>query len=334
MIDEATLSKFGIQLVDEFPHPFSDDHNDWNESYFFDWYDQEGTNAGHCRIGWHPVQKRILFWLYVFNGDEWLAIEEYRLPMSALSLNQNNQVFAYQGWGLEFNYSSTAPLQKGMLNVSGFARVISGTRQGMILPVQLKLAFNALGPAHSRGAGVVENHSAQGFSTNRYEQPIAAQLDLCIEKTNYSIAVRGERDHSWGPRPWDMEWQFLVLNNERFSLQSTVVNIPEWPEIQMGYYQTKGGEMEHLNKVEFELDFNPIQTNKAVSGSFTLSCESGREIKGRIETLTGVEIDITHTFATPQRTEYRRSLVRCYLEGEAPVIGWLECNRKPNEDNQ
>lgn len=53
MFDEHTLSQFGIALEDEYPHPYSDDHHDWNESYFFDWYDEGGDNAGHCRIGWH-----------------------------------------------------------------------------------------------------------------------------------------------------------------------------------------------------------------------------------------------------------------------------------------
>ena len=43
MIDEQTLTQFGIQLDDEFPHPFSADHGDWNESYFFDWYNKDGA---------------------------------------------------------------------------------------------------------------------------------------------------------------------------------------------------------------------------------------------------------------------------------------------------
>ncbi|MBW2941121.1 hypothetical protein [Zhongshania aquimaris] len=328
MIDEKTLTQFGIKLEDEFPHVFSEDHEDWNESYFFDWYDREGHNAGHCRIAWHPVQKRVLFWLYIFNGSEWMIIEEYRLPFSELKLNADKSVFSYSGWGLAFDYVATAALNAGKLTVSGFARVVSGHRQGLVLPVSLNLAFQALGPAHSRGAGTVENHSAEGFSTNRYEQPIAAELQLAIDADKYLIGVRGERDHSWGPRPWDMEWQFFVVNSEHFSLQSTVVNIPDWPTIQMGYYQATEKEMEHLSKVEFDLVFDAADPTKAVQGSFSLVCDSGRQISGRIETISGMEIDITHTFATPKRTEYRRSLVRCFIEGEDAVIGWLECNRQ------
>ncbi len=327
MIDEKTLTQFGIQLDDEFPHPFSEDHHDWNESYFFDWYDADGQNAGHCRIGWHPLQQRVLFWLYLFNGDEWLAIEEYRLPFSELRLNQDKQVFSYQGWGLQFNYRPGDPLQSGVLAVSGFARVLSGRRQGRVLPVNVNLAFTALGAAHSRGAGTVENHRAKGFDTNRYEQPIAAKLNLGIADQAQTLSVRGERDHSWGPRPWDMEWQFFVVNTPKFSLQSTVVNIPDWPAITMGYYQAQGGEMEHLEAVAFDLSFAPESPCRAVSGHFNLACSSGRAISGRIETISGMEIDISHTFSPPKHSEYRRSLVRCHIDGEEAAIGWFECNR-------
>ncbi|NRB41217.1 MAG: hypothetical protein HRU20_22550 [Pseudomonadales bacterium] len=328
MLAEEQLVQFGIELEDEYPHAFSEDHQDWNESYFFDWYDEQGTNAGHCRIGWHPVQKRVLFWLYLFNGSEWLVIEEFRLPFSDLQLLKDNKAFAYQGWGLEFSYDPALPLMMGMLRVKGFARVQSGKRQGMILPVQLSLNVTAQGPAHSRGGGTVENHSAEGFSTNRYEQPIRGVGQMCIDNCLTELEVRGERDHSWGPRPWDMQWQFFVVNNAQFSLQATQVNIPEWPLIKIGYFQALGESMEHLTEADFDLNYNADDPANAVSGSFTLSCDSGRVIKGRIETISGTEIDITHVYANPKRTEYRRSLIRCFFDDQNPSIGWLECNRQ------
>lgn len=332
MLDEKTLTQFGITLDDELPHAYSENHADWNESYFFDWYDELGENAGHCRIGWHPVQKRVLFWLYLFNGSEWLIIEEYRLPFSELRLGatRGDQAFSYTGWGLNFSYQPSDMLSTGTLKVSGFARVACGSRQCQVLPVQVALVFEAQGAVHSRGAGTVENHSAKGFSTNRYEQPIKADAVVNIGAEKYTLSVRGERDHSWGPRPWDMHWQFFVLNNEQFSLQCTEVHIPEWPLIQIGYFQSLGEQMDHLQKVEFNLEFNADDPMQAVSGSFNFVCESGRQIQGRMETISGMEIDITHTFAQPKRTEYRRSLVRCYIDGAKPTVGWLECNRPAN----
>jgi hypothetical protein len=334
MSTEFDVTAFGIQLDDEFHHPFSDDHPDWNESYFFDWYDASGSNAGHCRVGWHPVQQRILFWLYLYNGSEWLVIEESRLPFAALQLGGKDSpgaaknAFSYEGWGLEFKYKPQQPLRSGRLSVSGFARVLCGQRQGMIKSVELELTVTAIGPPYSRGAGAVDSHSADHFSTNRYEQPTQSQGWMVVDGEKTELTVRGERDHSWGPRPWDMGWQFFVVNNERFSLLATHVQIPEWPLITMGYYHGHGEAMEQLAETELVLDFDSNHPTQAVSGTFTLLCESGRKILGSIETISGTEIDITHTFSTPHRSEYRRSLIRCTFDDGSQSIGWLECNRE------
>ena len=40
-----------------------------------------------------------------------------------------------------------------------------------------------------------------------------------------------------------------------------------------------------------------------------------------------MEIDITHTFAPPQRSVYRRALIRAQREGGPPLLGWTESNR-------
>jgi hypothetical protein len=332
MISTEQLTKFGIQLDDEFSHRYSEAHSEWNESYFFDWYNHDGSQAGHCRVGWHPVQKRILFWLHIYNDNEWLIIEENRLPFSEMQLAKP-EVFSYEQWGLGFRYTNHSPLQSGVLEVNGFARVASGKRQGQVLPVAVHLDFQALGPAHSRGGGTVEGHSAEGFSTDRYEQPIKATANISIDDVAVNYQARGERDHSWGPRPWDMQWQFLVLNNETFSLQATEVVIPEWPLIQIGYYNELGMEMEHIESMQFDLNFDHDNPLKPVQGGFSLQCENGRELKATLESISGSEIDITHAFNPPKRTEYRRALVKCQFENGVTSLGWLEYNRPAANKN-
>ncbi|MCB1706759.1 MAG: hypothetical protein KDI17_17980 [Halioglobus sp.] len=330
------ISQFGIVAADEYTHPFSPDHADWNESYFFDWYNSDATFAGHCRIGWHPVQERILFWFFLYQDGEWLLIEENRLPLSALQLDGEDTSFSYQGWGLAFHYAPQSPLLSGTLNVSGFARVISGKRLGMMLPVAVNLQLEALAPPHSSGPGEVESHSAQGYATNRYEQPIKAQCIATVDGLEQTFQVRGERDHSWGPRPWDMQWAFLVINNEAFCLQSTVVNIPGWPAIKMGYFKPADGDMVNLTDVDFQIEYNAGSPEQAVQGHVTLTCEGGAEIKAAVTAVSGTEIDITHTFEPPKRTEYRRSLVRCEFQGDQRGIvspGWFECNRSTPDNN-
>ena len=44
--------------------------------------------------------------------------------------------------------------------------------------------------------------------------------------------------------------------------------------------------------------------------------------------ITAAEIDVTHCFDPPQRSVYRRALVRLTpADGGQPLLGWLEANR-------
>ena len=72
---------------------------------------------------------------------------------------------------------------------------------------------------------------------------------------------------------------------------------------------------------------------QAVQGTVSLTCENGEVICADVNPVTGTEIDITHTFDPPKRTEYRRSLVSCRFHDEYEGVvspGWFECNRIAN----
>src|SRR5262252_1322948 len=172
------LTRFGIRPEDEFPHPFpaTPDQEWWNESVFFDWYDATGANAGHCRIGWHPNQQRLWLWLYLWNGTEWIVIEETRLPLADMALPR----IAYDRYGLAFSWTPTEPLRVGRLRVTGFGRVLSGARSGMILPVACDLAVETVGAAHSVGGSTVVGPDGARYATDRFEQPIRVSGNVRI----------------------------------------------------------------------------------------------------------------------------------------------------------
>lgn len=316
------LMRFGITPADEHPHPFSPDYEWWNESVFYDWYDRTGSNAGHCRIGWHPNQQRLWVWLFLYNGAEWVAIEEPRLPLAALKLPQ----IAYDdGWGLRFSYAVREPLRAGRFEAGGFGRVLSGRRAGMILPVAVELDVETVGPAHSLGQHALAGHSAADYSTSRFEQPIRARGRYTIGTETRALDARGERDHSWGPRWWNIEWTFMAVNGDDYRLQCAAVRVPEVSEIKTGYLH--GAAMQSLTDVAFDLMFHDDTVTRPVSGRFAVTAEDGRRLAGTIESISGAEIDITHTFVPPRRPVYRRALIRVTPDGGIPAIGWLESNR-------
>ena len=320
--DDAELTKFGIALADEDRHPHSPDHEWWNESWFWDWYDAAGELAGHCRVGFHPNQERGWIWFFLFNGSEWLALEEPRLPLQRFDPEQ----LSYSGWGLELRYEAADPLRSGLLNCQGFGRVVSGARVGMILPMGAELRIEALGAPHSPGAGTIPGHSSETYSTNRFEQPIRLRGKLRFGNDEHDFEGRGERDHSWGPRAWNMEWIVLVLNGEDFRMMSADVRIPNVPPIATGYLHRETSQT--LNEVDYRFTFNDDEVTRPVAGPFSVKAQDGSVIAGRIDPISGTEIDITHSFDPPERSIYRRALVRFTPErGGATCLGWYESNR-------
>ena len=324
-IPQAELTRFGIRPEDEYPHPYpvTPEHEWWNESVFFDWYDTTGTNAGHCRIGWHPNQQRLWLWLYLWNGAEWVVIEETRLPLSDLALPR----IAYDRYGLAFSWIATAPLCAGRLQVTGFGRVVSGRRAGMILPVGIDLAVETVGAAHSVGGSAVVGPADIRYRTDRFEQPIRVRGGVRIGEETRDLVARGERDHSWGPRWWNMEWTVLAVHADALRLMSARVRIPDVTEIAAGYLHRE--RTCSFTDVRYEFTFDDTQVLKPVSGRVVLTADDGGVLAGGVESITGAEIDLSHTFVPPRRSIYRRALIRFTPDGSAPLLGWVEFNRFP-----
>jgi hypothetical protein len=290
MTDEE-LTKFGVTPDDEGPHAFDPAVEWWNESWFWDWFDAEGRVAGHCRIGIHPSQGRAWVWFFLKRDDEWIAVEQPRLPLSDLKLPE----LAYDRWGLRFRYEVQSPLRRGRLWFDGFGRVLGGPRGGMVLPVGADLEISALGAPHSPGRARARGHESETYPASRFEQPIALRGTLRIDDTRLPFEGRGERDHSWGPRPWNMEWTVVVLNGEDLRLQCHEALIPQAGRFAGGYLHRED----------------------------SISLRVG----GPIEIVSAAEIDLSHVLVPPQRSIYRRALIRVHRDTGGPLLGWMELHR-------
>jgi hypothetical protein len=302
----------------------------WNESWFWDWFDADGRLAGHCRIGIHPSQRRAWLWFLLYREGEWIVLEEPRLPLSELQLPR----LALSSWGLEFAYDPTDPLREGTLRVSGFGRVASGPRTGTIRPMGAELTFTARGAAHTTGRGSVAGHSSETFDACRFEQPVAWEGQLHFGDESVAFSGGGERDHSWGPRAWNMDWTFVVATRPDFRFQCSEARIPGAGTFGGGYVDGPGGQgTRSIERVEFDFELRDELLLDPVSGSFRFVDEKGESFGARLEVISAAEIDITHTFVPPQRSFYRRSLVRVHLEdGGEPLMGWCEINQRAETD--
>ena len=320
----AELTKFGIRPEDEGVHPFDPTVEWWNESWFWDWFDETGTLAGHCRVGLFPAQGRAWIWLFLYHRGEWVALEETRLPLADVPLPR----LAYASRGLHVAWEAAEPLRRGRLEARGFGRVVSGPRTGMILPIGVELAIDAAGAAHTTGRGSYPGHESKEYDACRFEQPTTVSGTLSFGDQRLPFTGRGERDHSWGPRAWNMEWTFLVAGNDSLRVQCVEVALPGLPRFGVGYLQRDT--TQSLSAVELAFSFDDASLAAPFTARFAVTAEDGTRLAGRIEPIATAEIDITHTFVPPERSIYRRALVRVHPDGGGPpLLGWVEFNYFP-----
>jgi hypothetical protein len=329
-LSDEELTRFGVRFEDEGPHAFDPAVEWWNESWFFDWFDAEGRVAGHCRLGVHPNQQRAWIWYYHFGAGEWVAVEEPRLPLADLALDSGTPCWTYHRFGLAFSWEPEAPLRSGRFRFAGFGRVLTGPRSGMVLPVGADLRVEALGAAHSMGRANAPGHESQRYPASRFEQPIAARGSLRVGDVETPFQGRGERDHSWGPRHWNLEWTFLVLNGDDLRLQCAEARIPNLEPIRGGYLAREI--TVSIREARFDFEYGDADLARPVAGGFEAVAEDGTRLAFDVEPIAATEIDITHTFVPPQRSVYRRALVRARpRDGGAPLLGWVEFNRFPRK---
>lgn len=319
------LTRYGIELGDEGRHAFDPDCEWWNESWFWDWFNDDGTLAGHCRVGIHPVQKRVWLWLFLYHDGEWVALEEPRLPLERLQADR----LRYQSWGLELDFQPSDPLRSGRLKVGGFGRVVSGPKAGSVRQLSADLEFTALGAAHSTGRGTVAGHSSETYDSCRFEQPVSWKGELSINNEVFAFQGRGERDHSWGPRHWDMDWRFVIGNGEGLRFMCTQVLIPGLDPIGVGYVSCDEKGTRSLVSTEVSVKLRDDNVLNPFDCTLAFSDEAGTQFKGRLEVISAAELDVSHCFGTPQRSFYRRALVRIHVEGVSDaLLGWCEVNQR------
>lgn len=316
------LERFGIRLEDEGVHAFDPGAEWWNESWFFDFFQDDGRQAGHVRLGLFPNQARAWLWIFALRDGEWVAIEEPRLPLALVE----HDPLRIDAHGLHASWEVKAPLVAGRLRAGGLGRVVSGPRAGRLVPVELDLEIEAVGPPHSGGRAAAAGHSSATHRASRFEQPIAARGTLTFGGETRPFVGRGERDHSFGPRAWGLEWTFLVLSSAALRVQAAEAVIANVGRFVVGYVQRDV--MRSLQEASFELALRDDDVARTAAGPFSVLAEDGERISGRIETWTGTEIDLSHTLVPPRPTLYRRCLVRATLDGVAePLPGWLELHR-------
>ena len=66
---------------------------------------------------------------------------------------------------------------------------------------------------------------------------MTAAGELRFGDETIEFSGRGERDHSWGPRLWNLEWIFLAVSSDAVRLQCAEARVPNAGRFAVGYLQ-------------------------------------------------------------------------------------------------
>jgi len=166
----------------------------WNESYYFDFFDEDLTLGGYVRLGLNPGLGSVWYWACLVGPDRPLVTvvdHEVPLPSSASSMEIRHD-------GLWADQSVETSLDHFSLNLESFALALDDPAEmyhdprGERVPFGFELDFHT-----DRGAYLWPP------VTPRYEIPCRVDGEILVGEERITFDGWGQRDHSWGAaRDW------------------------------------------------------------------------------------------------------------------------------------
>ena len=156
----------------------------WNESWYFDFAEQDGSFGGYVRVGLVPNQGVCWYLLHLVTPERIVRIDDKAATLptdDALTVHGFTHVGTDGSWRI--SGSGTAEELDAEELLAGKA--------GRPVQVSLDLTWTTDGTPF-------------GYEvTTRYEVPCLVSGSVTIDGVTRPVrAVEGQRDHSWGVRDW------------------------------------------------------------------------------------------------------------------------------------
>jgi hypothetical protein len=204
---------------------------EWNESFYFNFYDRGQDICGFMRIGLKPnlKLKDVFCFLMLPDGSvlgikDNVAMEDSELEANGLKLVK---VEDEKRWHLEF--SGELPRMQ---------------KEGEKEQVSFSLDFTALNNIYDYRESVSGDKEklAQAVASEHTEQFGKVAGKLSIGTRAYDINAMGERDHSWGVRDWNAPrmWVWITCQfDEGYAFNLTKLFMDKG-EVDAGYIHMDG----------------------------------------------------------------------------------------------
>ena len=225
----------------------------WSESWYFDFFQADGSIGGWVRIGLYPNLGVAWYHAYVVGpGRPTLAVQDLEVPLPrAGSLELRTH-------GLWADHTCETPLDHWSLGNEAFALAVDDPAdlyarepRGDQVPMGLDLEWETDGEPHHY------------VYTTRYEVPCRVHGEVLLGEERIGLDGWGQRDHSWGERDWwGLSWVWSsgrLADGTRF--HGSDIRVPN-VDIGFGYWQP--GESTNAVQADEELGEHGLPTRGSI----------------------------------------------------------------------
>jgi hypothetical protein len=171
----------------------------WNESYYFDWFAEDGSIGGYVRVGFYPNLGKVWYWACVVGRDRKLVtVLDHEVALPA-----NNQSLELRSDGVWADHNIEAPLAHVSVSLESFGLELADPCEVYRDPRGIRVPFGfELDWETDRAAYLWPP------VTPRYEIPCKVSGEVIVGSQRLEISGWGQRDHSWGASRdwWSNRW--------------------------------------------------------------------------------------------------------------------------------
>ncbi|MFB6172552.1 MAG: hypothetical protein ABEJ23_08455 [Haloarculaceae archaeon] len=192
-----------METADEFFHrPTAEEY--WSESHYLDFAGE--TLQGYVRIGFYPNRDLVSVWAYLLDGEAVYWVDAETVPPAAT----HGLVVRTDDWTFEMT-----PDGDGAWTVTWAGTATRSTAPADVLAgrgetADVDVEFTSV-PRHDCFRYSEGETWPQDGDADRYEVASRVAGTAVLDGEAVSFDAPGERDHSWGPRRWagDAEWLWI-----------------------------------------------------------------------------------------------------------------------------
>lgn len=172
-----------MAVDEEHRHPPGPEHW-WNESWYFDFAEQDGSFGGYVRVGLVPNQDACWYLLHLVTPGTTVRIDDKAAPLPTddrLAVLGFTHVESHGAWRISGSGTAEALAPQ---------QVLTG-EEGRPVEVSVDLTWTTDGKPFDY------------VVTTRYEVPCLVSGTVTVDGVTRTVhKAEGQRDHSWGVRDW------------------------------------------------------------------------------------------------------------------------------------